>query len=232
MRTENAGNPRPRRGSTGTNGGSDRYVTHPLETRTAEDTAATASAGPPYASADQTVRLSSRAQNVLKELATELTGEIPPRGRWILRSAAAAAKLPASSHRAELRPPDHDRNCAMGEIKRQDHRAAVPYRKIAVRHVARCHEKVFVGQPLERRGSRGAGKFDAPSQYAHSHRVSENACATCQSFKQLIFTTRAFDGYLFIRNRRVSLSEPRNDQQLPNHRLTEDTALELNRGDD
>lgn len=83
MRTENAGNPRPRRGSTGTNGGSDRYVTHPLETRTAEDTAATVSAGPPYASADQTVQLSSRAQNVLKELATELTGEIPPRGRWI-----------------------------------------------------------------------------------------------------------------------------------------------------
>jgi hypothetical protein len=39
--------------------------------------------GPSPGSAGQPPELSVRAENVLKELAVELTGEIPPQGRWI-----------------------------------------------------------------------------------------------------------------------------------------------------
>ena len=43
----------------------------------------TESASSSCISADQTAALSIRAENVLKELAVELTGEIPPHGGWI-----------------------------------------------------------------------------------------------------------------------------------------------------
>ena len=83
MRIENARR-QPRRDSTGINNEtSDGDFAYTLETTIADDSASTACAGPPCASADQAVELSSRAQNVLKELATELIGETPPRGRWV-----------------------------------------------------------------------------------------------------------------------------------------------------
>jgi hypothetical protein len=37
----------------------------------------------PHTPAHQSVQLSARAENVLKVLSTDLTGENPPRGRWI-----------------------------------------------------------------------------------------------------------------------------------------------------
>src|SRR5437868_13824824 len=42
-----------------------------------QETAISAAAG------EQPPGLSIRAENVLKELAVELTGEIPPKGRWV-----------------------------------------------------------------------------------------------------------------------------------------------------
>jgi hypothetical protein len=67
MKTENAGSPQSHQDPPGTTaGGSDAAHTGRL----------------PRTSGGQIVELSVRAENVLKELATELTGENPPRGRW------------------------------------------------------------------------------------------------------------------------------------------------------
>ena len=76
-----------------TAGSGDGDATNPLLTPMGDDDRTAAdSVGPvpqtdrarlPCTSAEQAVKLSGRAENVLKELATELTSENPPRGTWI-----------------------------------------------------------------------------------------------------------------------------------------------------
>ncbi len=84
MNGVNAGRRRPWRDGGGIAATSDEKIPVGVEKSSAPDDRRPASPCSREASVEQTASpLSIRAENVLKILATELTGEKPPRGRWV-----------------------------------------------------------------------------------------------------------------------------------------------------
>ena len=153
--------------------------------------------GPSIKKPAQARKLSTRAENVLKILAVELTGEEPPRGRWV-PSELLLQRL-SYKHLAAARncgPQTTAEIIEWAQGRGTDIRLSFPARKIVLRHVAARSCKMFDRRGLKGRDSRRARDLDSAQEHSNSRGAAEDTAAIHPVIERMTFANPQDDGSL------------------------------------